>query len=108
MGTRKQLKSKKSNKRFRKTRSKRQRGGGGIFSSETPELEPENPNLEIPVPVPTSTKSVPTSVPTADIKLAILLITTHGNVDSSEPTSTHDFDINIRKVNAVIPVYVIL
>jgi len=31
MGTRKN--NKKSNKRFRKTRSKRQRGGGGIFSS---------------------------------------------------------------------------
>ena len=67
--------------------------------------------VAVPTPVPTwnlKTKSVPTStksvpVPTADIKLAILLITTHGNIDSLEPTSTHNFDINIRKINATIP-----
>jgi len=96
MTTRKSIKPKNSKKKIRKIRSKRQRGGGGVFSSENPELEPENTNLEIPTPV-------STSVPTVDIKLAILLITTHGNVDSSEPTSIHDFDINIRKVNATIP-----
>ena len=38
-----------------------------------------------------------------DVKLAILLITTHGNLDNLEEPSTHDFNINIRKVNATIP-----
>ena len=108
MTTRKNIKPKNSKKKIRKIRSKRQRGGGGVFSSENPELEPENTNLEIPTPVPASTKPVSTSVPiqsvpTADIKLSILLITTHGNIDSLEPTSTHNLDINIRKINSTIP-----
>ena len=38
-----------------------------------------------------------------DVKLAILLITTHGNLDNLEEPLTHNFNINIRKVNATIP-----
>ena len=40
---------------------------------------------------------------TGDVKLAILLITTHGNLDNLEEPLTHNFNINIRKVNATIP-----
>ena len=67
MTTRKNIKPKNSKKKFRKNRSKRQRGGGG------------------------------------DVKLAILLITTHGNLDNLEQPLSHNLDINIRKVNATIP-----
>ncbi len=37
------------------------------------------------------------------IKLAILLITTHGNLDNLEPLKTQDIDINIHKINATTP-----
>jgi hypothetical protein len=40
---------------------------------------------------------------TGDVKLAILLITTHGYLDNLEEPLTHNFNINIRKVNATIP-----
>ena len=66
MATRKS--NKKSNKRFRKTRSKRKRGGDG-----------------------------------GEVKIAVLLITTHGSLDHIEDEVTHDIDLNVHKINATTP-----
>lgn len=60
--------NKKSNKRFRKTRSKRKRGGDG-----------------------------------GEVKLAILLITTHGSLDYIDDEVAHDIDLNVHKINATTP-----
>lgn len=60
--------NKKSNKRFRKTQSKRKRGGDG-----------------------------------GEVKLAILLITTHGSLDYIDDEVTHDIDLNVHKINATTP-----
>tara|TARA_B100000927_G_scaffold163643_1_gene131863 strand:- start:50 stop:1159 length:1110 start_codon:yes stop_codon:yes gene_type:complete len=37
------------------------------------------------------------------IKLAILLITTHGNLDNLQPLKKHEEDINVYKINATKP-----
>ena len=39
----------------------------------------------------------------SDIKLAILLITTHGNIDSTEEETKHEEDINVYKINVTTP-----
>ena len=36
-------------------------------------------------------------------KLAIVLITTHGNLDAIEEETVHDIDINVYKINATRP-----
>ena len=38
-----------------------------------------------------------------EIKLAILLITTHGNLDNLQPLKKHEEDINVYKINATKP-----
>ena len=38
-----------------------------------------------------------------DVKLAILFITTHGNIDPSEAEIINDTGINVRKINAISP-----
>ena len=38
-----------------------------------------------------------------EIKLAIILITTHGNLDNLKPLTKHEEDINVYKINATKP-----
>ena len=38
-----------------------------------------------------------------NVKLAVLLITTHGSLDHIEDEVTHDIDLNVHKINATTP-----
>ena len=46
------------------------------------------------------TKSIQMGGDKIDVKLAILFITTHGNIDPADPEIVNDTGINVRKINA--------
>ena len=78
MGTRKN--NKKTNKRFRKTRSKRQRGNGGVLSRLINGVEERDNNI------------------------CILYITTHGQIQNNDVRTIEKeeySELDIKKINAV-------